>query len=174
MWKNKLKEFLSKGDDINALSLIRSMLNKTGLNWINEILKEKGFKLVLKKKIDSEYSLVITAHAIERTNNYLKKEVTKEKMINWFRSGQYMCYSDMLGMGFRPNKDHKEDSVYLKIKEDLVAILHINEEEKSVAWVTTYCTQRRYAREPITEEEFNNLCKKKIARKRTEKKGYEN
>lgn len=145
--------------------IITKALESSGLGEIPKILGSLGYKITIKKKgLNKNCELVITKHARERTNNYLtakgNSHCDDEKLSKMFLSGPVIDYADLLAFGYRPKKDHAADSVYVQMKDGLIAVASVR--EKEIIWITTLSeTRTPHHRMPITEEELNKFLKRK-------------
>jgi len=162
---NKIRFFLGEKKLGKASKEINSMLKSYGLANILDMIDSAGCRVAIKKKeVSNQYKLIITNHARERTNNYLKmlgKECASDKKLsNMFMGGSVVEYSDLLAYGYRPNKDHSEESTYVEMKLGFIAVTVIKDEE--IIWITTLSELRTPQHMiPISETEFNKLMKRK-------------
>jgi len=157
---------LEKGQTGKLNKMIEEVLIGCGYGGFIEVMKENKYKLNIIKKVSEKIILSVSNHARKRTTMYLHKEkdLTDEEMKKILLNGTVISYGDLLSLGFRPNYQERlkdgEDSIYSKIGNGLIAVLHQDNPTKLV-WITTYTEERTpYKwRTPLTEKEFMKFAK---------------
>lgn len=157
----------------NATKLLNQALYLSGLSKAAQEIGASDCRvLVLRKKIKPQHNIFITNHAIERTQAYMKMggrsvSFDKKKMLEWLYSGKVVDYSDLLAMGYRPDEERADQSTYVKLQNNMIAVLQDSEDKNNLTWITTLSESRtpRWLI-PMTQEEFMRLKPPKRRRRR--------